>query len=695
MVQADGSVRSFVKDIPSGGQMPIPSNWQLQGLESFNGRVRFSRSFVCDPLPLGQRAFLVFRGVDYFAEVTLNGRFIGRHEGYFQPFEFEVTHVLREGENQLQVDVDCPAEEPGTVWPDHKWLIKGILSHWDARPGSWDLQRGQEKNSGGIWGDVYLDIRSHTFVRHVKATTALVPQKASTDMFVMSSRAEGVQAIVRLDIEVDSWQGGTFALHVELGNIAKTSMVDLPSGRSQVTTTLSVPDPSLWWPWDLGTPYLYTLTVRLMEQDRILSEWQRPYGLRELALDHHTGEWRVNGKRFFVRGTNVVPTLWLSEYTPERIARDIALLKAAHVNGVRVCVHINREEFYDACDREGIIVWQDFPLQWGYTEDPRFMDEAVRQVRDMIRHLYNHPCIAVWCLQNESSFHNKMILNPVLALVAQAEDASRYVRATSEFEEHAYPGWYYGHLRDYLTLPGAPIVTEFGAQALPAATEVREMEGGDQWPPNWDGLAYHDFQYDQTFHVAGIQMGDSLEAFVGHSQQYQAELLKFAIEQYRQHKYERVGGIFQFMFMDCWPSITWSVVSYYRVPKKGYYALQKAYQPILIGADIQREKVLVGTDRGAHPRPLWLPLWIVNDRHECLEACTYEVRLVADNQEVCRVTGLADTIPADGFIRLPPVRINVPENMPLGPCSVELTLYREGEVISRNSYQIEWVGIPR
>lgn len=713
-IQADGSLRESTEKLPPSGEMELPMNWQLRGLDSFDGRVRFTRGLIRPSTAADERLFLVFRGVDYFADVTLNDHFLGRHSGYFQPFAFEVTDLLQTGENSLRVDVDCPKEEPGSVWPDHKWLIKGILSHWDCRPGSWDPATGQEQNSGGIWDNVYLETRSHTFVTNVRASSKLVPRKASSAFFSHDEQAQGLQALVRVELDIDSAAGGDFTLRLALGEAAVTLPIHISAGISHQIAVVAVPEPKLWWPWDLGEPHLYTLRVELYERpindhpindhpinDRqadahaeAISRFETEFGIRELTLDPHSGEWSVNGVRFFVRGTNVIPTLWLGEYDAAMIKRDIEMLKTAHINGVRVCVHINRDEFYTACDRAGIIVWQDFALQWGYTPDPRFTHEAVRQVQEMIHLLYNHACIALWCTQNESSFHNRMILNPVLAQAAAQVDSSRYVRAASEFSEHAYSGWYSGHMRDYLTLPGTPILTEFGAQALPSAEEVRQMRGGDLWPPDWDGLAYHDFQFDQTCHVAGIEMGNSLEDFVANSQHYQAALLKFAIEHYRRHKYTHIGGMFQFMFMDCWPSITWSVVSYDRIPKQGYFALQQAFQPVLIGTTLGRDKVLIGIDRGGHPRQLRIGCWVVNDRHEALEGCTYTIALQRNDVEIAVIKQDAPTIAADCVATLPQVELHLADNTPVGSYTIMLTLQRGHEVLSRNQYPLELVKAP-
>jgi beta-mannosidase len=117
--------------------MQVPSNWHLHRLPNFNGRVKFTREFnFANALAAGEQAFLVFQGVDYFAEISLNGNSVGKHEGYFQSFEFDVAGFLKPGKNELSVIVDAPLEEPGTVWPDHKRMIKGLFSDWDCKPGS-------------------------------------------------------------------------------------------------------------------------------------------------------------------------------------------------------------------------------------------------------------------------------------------------------------------------------------------------------------------------------------------------------------------------------------------------------------------------------------------------------------------------------------------------------------------------------
>ena len=687
------------EDLPPAGEMTLPVNWQLAGLDNFHGRVRFERTFDFAGLaPDETSLWLVFKGVDYFAKVWLNDHLLGEHAGYFQPFSFEVTQAIRSGENKLVVDVTCPLEEPGTVWPDQKVMLKGVISHWDCRPGSWDLETGQDKNSGGIWNDVLLEARPAAYLDYARVTTRLLPDGVPS-IWDLGAEVDldkyPLQAMVTVDCDIMG-PPGAYTLQASVGDKAEFEQpITLKQSGERHTVIVRVPEPRLWWTWDLGEPHLERCAIQLKQDDRPLFEKQLDIGLREIKLDEATGQWFLNGKRFFVRGTNVAPTLWLGEYDAEMIAKDIEMLRQAHINGVRVCVHVNRDEFYTACDRAGLIVWQDFAFQWGYTASHEFMQEAMRQIKEMVRLLVNHPCIALWCAENESGLYNDYVLAPMLAQAIAAEDTSRVIHPVSKASEHTYGGWYYGHYRDYATLPGTPILSEFGTQALPDLESVKEMVG-DAWPPDWDKLGYHDLQYHETFNIAGVEPGHSWAEFVENSQSYQARLLKYALEHYRRAKYQALGGMFQFMFMDCWPSITWSVVGYNRVPKKGYHVLQQCYQPILIGLPLSgyaTEKHLIGPPNlGSRRRPFRLWPWVVNDMHRPLEGCTYTVSLNGAGHTLEFTSDELFDVPPDSVVsRAPTLTASIPDDTAPGDYEVVISLKQGAEIVSVNTYPLALV----
>lgn len=680
-----GVVRRFHDpdiNISGWSSMKIPNNWQLAGVDNYSGVVWFRRTFTLPEEFDAKHVFVRFAGVDYFAKVWLNGCLLGEHEGYFQPFEFMVDEFIRRNDvNTLVVRVASPREEPGTKWPSNKRLIKGIFSHHDTRPGSWDLVAGQDLGTGGIWNDVELVATGDIRIAGMHVTPTLLGDgtaRARISFGVVNYSLVPHEAEVRTAIVPDNFAGPALD--------GQPRKVWLQPGANRVNLVEPIAEPRLWWTWDHGEPNLYRAEVEVsIEDDSDVSKTR--FGLRTFSEDRD-GNWHLNGRRIFIRGTNVIPTQWLSEYDPDMIAADIALLRQANVNGVRVHAHVNRQEFYEACDEAGILVWQDFALQWSYDEAADMVDSAVSQIIDMVDLLYNHPSICIWCCHNEPSV-NRDSLDRVLYDTVTALDSSRLIKSHSDFKEHPYHGWYYGHVAEYAQAPGGPVISEYGAQALPNLETMKEMlEEGKLWPPDWREWAYRDFQYDQTFNVAGVCLGRSIEEFIQNSQAYQSMVLKAATESYRRAKFTRIGSLFQFMFMDCWPSITWSVVDYYRRPKRGYFALKRAFQPVLPCVVREREKIA----RGQH---VFKELWIVNDFARCFPGAVLEVSLEDERGGIHLADALTVNIPANEaaavFVTWPKDRTwVVTGDLPAGKYTLKLVLKsREGMLLGENEDPVE------
>lgn len=161
-------------------------------------------------------------------------------------------------------------------------------------------------------------------------------------------------------------------------------------------------------------------------------------------------------------------------------------------------------------------------------------------------------------------------------------------------------------------------------------------------------------------------------------------------------KYQKIGSIFQFQFVDCWPGITWSVVSAARQPKQGYYAIQRAYQPVLIGADLDRMKWSEGKNmhhEGANGLSISLGMWVVNDEHRAITGATYEARLRGQGKDtpvVCAGQTPVDISP-DSAMALPGLTCAPPPDLPLGSYDVVLTLKQGEQILSENTYAISVV----
>lgn len=673
--------------LPAAGEMPVPSNWHRHGLDGFHGRVRFSRDLPGE-LPgadgpgegqgqgqgqgqgVGQGGgwWLCFGGVDYHAEVAVDGAVLARHEGAFDGFAVPLPH----GARRLEVTVDAPREELGTLWPYRKRQFKGIFTQWEP------LEPFQD-STGGIWGPVWLERRPAAHLDDVLLTTFLVPRPALDEAQYVDSGARDARVLLEATVVADA--PGEAELALEICGGRTTRRVAFPAGASRHRLALTIADPVLWWPWDRGEPVLHDVRVTLGE-DRLDTR----VGIREVGFDEATGTFSVNGETIPVRGSNVIPEKHLAAYDAKRARADVALARDANLNAVRVCVHVAADELYDALDEAGILAWQDLPLQWDYLIEDGLVTEAADQAERIVRRLHDHPSIALWSCHNEPFPADRDNYTGPLVRAVRSVDGTRPVHVASDFGEHAYPGWFLGHIRDYAGPPAAAIMTEFGALGLPSADEVRAL-GGTAWPPGgraWDALLH---EPSPTLDVAGIDPGAALEDFVAASQAYQAAAVQRGIEAYR----TKGLSFFHFLLMDGWPTVSWSVVSYDRVPKQAYDAVARACQPVLVGADLTRDLLSDAWDSRRFP-PVVL-VWAVNDTAEPLEGATWVARVggheVASGRIDVPARGHAQTVVHGVGQRWPSW---TPPDLQPGEHHVELELRdAEGATRSRNRYPIRVV----
>lgn len=644
----------------------VPSNWELHGLKNFNGTVWYGRNFDL-PEDFSGSYFLKFDGVDYICDVFVNTLHCHRNEGYFAPFICGVDRgILKQKGNHLVVRVNSPFEEPGTVWPLRKKTVKGVLNHHDCRPGSWDLERGQDANTGGIWNSVSLQVTDSAIAESVKITYESLP--GGEVSLVVNVKILGAKGAARPGVLK------AFLTSPSGEKIAFSREVLITPGKSEAVLVERLKGVDLWYPWDLGDQNLYNLALFLDETE----VWNDRFGFRKVELDSDECFF-INDTELFLRGTNIIPEQLLSSLSLERIDAMVSMMKKANLNIVRVHAHVTRKEFYHACDSVGILVWQDFPLQWTHDDSPGFAANAVTQIKTMVNHLYNHPSIAFWSCQNEPG-EQVETLDVLLERAVLEEDSSRVVRRASNYEEHAYDGWYWGTYQHYAGAPMGPLVTEFGAQGLPDAGSLKRFLKSTAAPYDWNEWRYHDFQPDQTFNIAGVTTGNSLEEFVESSQNYQAELLEFAINQYRRRKGRGITGVFQFMFIDCWPSITWSVIDYYGVPKKGYYAVKKTFDPLLLSVFLRQERYYRGS-------MLNFEMWVINDRYNRYNDCRIEVLL--NGERVVDIPGFtigpnSNTHFGQDFFN----KIPVPADTALGEAVFTVILSSEGGRLRQEEYTV-------
>jgi beta-mannosidase len=531
-------------------------------------------------------ATLRFEGVDYFAKVWLNGTFLGEHEGYADQFDFEVGKLLRKDKpNVLVVEVSSPwdhryamSKEP--VFSVVRNLLKGSYEHADTF-----VQR--DVNPIGIWRPVKLffhDELRETDSPNVTTSLSSDQQKATVKVawtVFNDGPPTDVDYVVRVRLDDTEKDAAT-----------NTRSVRLHEGANILEQTVVISTPRLWTTWDRGNQPLYKATVEIAHAGNSKLSSSTEFGVRTIELHRTATEVRffIDGKPLYLRGATYWPDLYLSKMNRARYDRDIQTAIRAGINAFRVHVHTENPDFYEICDRAGILVIQDNDLNWTFPTDSDFNTRTVQHFGTIIKLLRNHPSVIAWIAMNEVFWGQKGFeeltggpkISDVKSLGAQltAEanrlDPTRPVIENSGISNdlasgdvHDYRGSLSGGKSTYFDIYGTPedmfgsqpdLVTEFGVDAPPAVSSLAAIP------------------------EAAARLSDVLP-HVAELHDYQYRLLKYYIEHYRIHKYSPNAGYFQFMWIDFSPQSFYGVYDYWGVPKTeglggGLRAMTESNQPI-------------------------------------------------------------------------------------------------------------------
>lgn len=647
--------------------IPVPSCWQEHGCD-FNGAAWYRRRFSSPPTAHSAvRTWLSFSGVDYFADVWLNDHYLGSHEGYFAAFQYEIGDLLRPTDNLLALRVDSPNDvcakesQPGQL----KRLLKGALQRWDVN--------NPEVNPGGIWNDVTLYTTGPAAVERLAIETVIpqLPPAGHPD--------QPVAAELHLDLGLAGFRhpAKTAEARIQLTHAgqpvaaAKTEIPILTQPWSSAIR-LDLEQVHLWYSWDLGTPHLYQLDVQVFVDDVLSDHVQQTFGFRK--IERRRGwETYLNGLRLYQRGANYLSDQFLSSMTAPRYAQDAALLVEANLNTVHPFAVVEKQEFYEACDRHGLLVYQDFPMWLTMENSADLVRRAQVQLDELIRQFGHHPSIIIWNFGSQPSVANFLKLGAALLRRAKQLDPGRIAHQANmllaaphrppdpvadykwdlptledfrqrydwRIDTHNYRGWYSHDLAGSKTYPLelTELITEYGAQALPDLEMLAEfIDADDLFPPAMSRYTRRCFQPEYQFmHIA---LPQSLEQFIEDSQQYQAQFIQSHTEFYRRHQFAPSNGAHYFCFNDCWPAITWSVVDYRRRPKPGYFALQRAMAPLQAMLDLDWELQTI--------RKIDAPIWVINDLPQAFEQLSVGWQIFDPQGEMVASGSCTGSVPGSG-----------------------------------------------
>lgn len=391
------------------------------------GRDYYTYWFVKDfdePFPAnGEKVWLEFRGINYSAEIFINGAKVNdkRDQGMYLRHSYDITSLLsKEGHNRLAVIVfpPDPVGNPNGGQGGDGTIAHNVTNQYTA---GWDWIQPIHDRNTGIWDKVFIKKTKQVHVEHTHVVT-LVPGKRTPDGAQKSATIKVTTEVENPD-GVDTVSGtvllalGDKTTSVKLKIAPQTmELVELPS--------ITLEDPRLWWPNGYGPQNLYKLKVKFLINGKQLSDEEEvTFGVRELKTvwNTHTNsrEIRVNGQKIFIKGGNWITSDAMLRFSKERYDAEVRYHRNMNLNLIRVWGGglTERPEFYEACDKYGLLVFQDFWIsadcngRWYDTykkddtlERRKYPDDHtlfLESAEDQIRMLRNHPSLAIWCGGNE------------------------------------------------------------------------------------------------------------------------------------------------------------------------------------------------------------------------------------------------------------------------------------------------------
>ena len=541
---------------------------------------------------------LCFAGIDYEAEVFLNGLSLGRHRGMYVPCRFDVTGKLKDKTNLLAVVLEpAPFEQPQVGKTSLVRTHKSRMTYW------WDFCPRMIHQ--GIWQDVYLERTGENRFEDLYVYAEL-SKDWRTAQIHMEVRTQGMaEGLLR----------GNFGTHdFETG---------ITAGKGEVL--LQIDDPRLWWTNGAGEPFQYECRLFLLDRDGKVSDSREfRYGIRDIRFVPNEGcqaengsfTLCLNGRRLYIKGYNWVPAdVMYGTVREERLRHLIRLAKEAGVNLFRIWGGglIETDLFYELCAENGILLWQEFIQSSSGIDNKTPEEEAYcammeREAESIIKAKRNHTALAVWCGGNELQDEKGMPLDSTDPLLSRLErqvkqwDSKRKWLPTSPsgglflnsmeniskapdrlFDVHG--PWEHQGLGGHCLLYNSGtslMASEFGVEGMANEGVLdRCVAKEHRLPASKDNEVY--------FHRGAWWNNESLvqETFGGRlteaeqirkaSQFMQYEGLKYAVE-CNIRRAMRNSASLPWQFNEPYPNLfCTSVVDYYGWPKPAYYGMKKAY----------------------------------------------------------------------------------------------------------------------
>jgi exo-1,4-beta-D-glucosaminidase len=574
------NLRSF-PGVSLGGEEPF-SNRDMPADSPYRCSFWFRTEF---PTPAGlanKAAWLHFLGINYRANVWLNGKKIADRSdvaGAYRSYEFRVDPLLnKSAKNALAVEVFAPEKNDlGLTWVD-----------WNPTPPDKDM---------GIWREVFLSDSGEVTLRAPFVFSKLDSDYKSAALTLSAelrnTTDHSVKGVLRADVD-----GKHLSQPVELAGNESKIVRFVPDAFPQ----LNLAHPHLWWPYQMGDPYLYTAKFRVEVGKDVSDSAATTFGIREVTselTDKGGRLFKVNGKRVLIRGAAWAPDLLL-RWSTKRLDADLNYVKHMGLNSIRLEGKTDRDEFFDKTDRLGLLVMPGWICcdMWEHWNDwtPQTKKIAAASLTDQITRLRNHPSVFVW-LYGSDGPPPPEIENIYLGILKDLQWPNPSVSSASETPttvtgksgvkmtgpyEYVPPmywladtqaGGAYGYNTE--TSPGPAIPTKQSLAKFIPKEHLWPID--DYWNFHAGGERFTTVDVFTDALTKRYGAASSLDDYERKAQAMAYDNERSMFEAYARNKYVSTGVI-QWMLNNAWPSLIWHLYDYYLVPGGGYFGTKKAQE---------------------------------------------------------------------------------------------------------------------
>jgi beta-mannosidase len=539
-----------------------------------------------------RRVWLNFDGINYIADVWVNGQKVGTIRGAFSRGSFDVTDWVRPGETAALAVKIYPPPNPGTHAEKTQLAGTGPNGGILAADGptflcsiGWDWIPTIRDRNIGIWQKVWLGTTGPGVIADPLVTSDL-PSLDAADINVSTTVRNVSNAPIRGQL-VGNVEGHSFSLPVDLA-AGESRIVKVPAWR--------VSNPRLWWPNGFGEPNLYSLHLRLDVAGQTSDTRDVTFGIRKITY-HIPGSDNlaicVNGVPIFCKGGNWGMDEAMKRIPRNRLEAQIRMHALANYTMIRNWVgQSTSEDFYDLCDRYGILIWDEF-FQPNPSDGPNPRDVALylSNVREKVLRYRNHPSIALWCGRNEGNppptidAGIKKIMKELepTRLYQPSSTDGRGVRSGGPYNWRT-PAEYYNYR------PAEVFKTELGSVSIPTIEAIHAMMPEKDWNSINDDWATHDLTHGAQegrraplfIDIINSRYGApvNLPDFVRKSQLANYEAFRAMYEGRQAKMFNPVTAVLTWMSNPSQPSFVWQLYSHDLEPNASLFAVRNACEPV-------------------------------------------------------------------------------------------------------------------